>query len=149
MEKAEILAVMDESPAVYLATVGPSGPAIRALVNLRRAADYPGIADTARRDGFTVYLSTSRRTQKVREIEADPRVSLYYCIPARFEGVTLTATARIDDDAGLRRALWCDDWRVHWPRGLDDPDYCIVRCVPERLFGWHGSAAFDYDLAAQ
>lgn len=145
MDKTQILKVMDESQAVYLATVSEKGPSVRALANLRHAGVYPGIAETARCDGFTVYLSTSRKTRKVKEIAADPRISLYYCVPARFEGVTLNGKAVVIDDEVLRRALWCDDWRIYWPTGLDDTDYCIIRCVPETIFGWHGSSPFNFD----
>jgi general stress protein 26 len=146
-DKKQILKLMDESEAVFLATAGEKGPSIRALVNLRRADAYPGIAERARRDGFAVYLATSRKSSKVREIVADPRVSLYYCVPARYEGVTLNGTARIADDKDLRRALWCEAWRIYWPDGLADPDYCVLRVEPTDIFGWCGTEAFHYDPA--
>jgi len=147
-DKKQILKLMDESEAVFLATVGAKGPIIRALVNLRRADAYPGICERARRDGFAVYLATSRKSSKVREIVADPRVSLYYCVPARYEGVTLNGTARIVDDEDLRRALWCEAWRIYWPDGLGNPDYCVLRVDPDVLFGWCGTTAFRLDLEA-
>jgi general stress protein 26 len=144
IEKPYLLRLMNESEAVWLATVGTDGPSIRALVNLRRADLYPGPAATARTDDFTVYLSTSRASAKVREIEADPRVSLYYCTPARFEGVTLNGTAGVSEDETLRRALWHESWRIYWPDGAGNQDYVILKIVPKAIFGWHGSEAFDF-----
>ncbi len=146
--ETEILELMNRAQAVFLASNGEEGPSIRALVNLRRADIYPGIADVARRDGFTVYLTTSRKSRKVQEVIADPRVSLYYSLPERFEGVTLNGSAVLDEDEDLRRALWCDAWRIYWPEGLTDPDYCVLRFTPQAIFGWRGTTPFHYDMAA-
>lgn len=145
--KSELLEVMNAAPAVFLATVGENGPTIRALVNLRRADVYPGIYATARSGGFVVYLTTSRKSRKVQEIAADPRVSLYFSIPDKFVGVTLNGVIRISEDESLRRALWHDAWRIYWPDGLGNPDYCVLRFTPEAIFGWQGTEPFAVDPA--
>jgi general stress protein 26 len=141
-----VLAVMDGSEAVYLATAGAKGPVIRALVNLRRADLYPGPAKTARTTDFTGFLATSRSSTKVREIAANHLVSLYYAVPARFEGVTLTGTVRPREEESFRLALWHDSWRIYWPDGPGNPDYIVLEFIPEAVFGWCGSEPFTLDL---
>lgn len=144
-DRNDVLKLMDESDAVYLATVGDGGPTIRALVNLRRADRYPDASKIARAAGFTAFLSTSLDSTKIRDIRANPVVSLYYCDPARFLGATLNGRAEVVDDPALKKALWSWDWRVYYPRGADDPNYVIVRVVTETVIGWWRGQPYRLD----
>lgn len=147
VDKAQILSLMDKADAVYLATVSDKGPRIRALVNLRRSDLYPGSSKIARTDDFTVYLATSSASDKVKDIQCNPAVSLYYCEPKTFHGVTLNGKAEILEDPELKTALWSWDWRVYWPRGADDPDYIVVRVKPDEISGWWSGSAFTLEAA--
>jgi len=146
MKKAEILALMDDAEAVYLATIAGKGPRIRALVNLRRRDLYPGPSEIARTQDGTVYLTTSRDSDKIREIRANPAVAVYYCIPGSFHGVMVGGTAQTSSDPALKQALWSEDWRLYWPQGYSDPDYVVVRIVPEEIRGWWNSAPFMLEV---
>jgi general stress protein 26 len=142
IDKRKVLNVMNAAHAVYLATMSEGGPRVRALVNLRLRWRYRGPSRTARTDDFTVYLATSRTSDKIAEITADPRVSVYYSRPLLFRGVMLCGTAEVLDNPDLKRALWSDDWRVYWPDGADNPDYVVVRLKPSEIRGWWGSKPF-------
>jgi general stress protein 26 len=146
-DKAQILALMDAADAVYLATVGDKGPRIRALVNLRRGDLYPGPSKIARSGDFTVYLTTSLASEKVKNIQRHPEVSLYYCDPKTFHGVTLNGKAEILDDPELKKALWSWDWRVYWPRGASDPDFIVLRIKPDEISGWWSGRPFTLEAA--
>jgi general stress protein 26 len=142
VDKQLILGLMDEAEAVYLATVGEKGPRIRALVNLRRRDLYPGPSKICCTDDFTAFLSTSLASGKVRDIQANPAVALYYCAPQTFHGVMLAGQMEILTDIGLKHALWCDDWRIYWPSGADDPDYAVLRLKADEVTGWWAGAPF-------
>ena len=142
IDKPHVLALMDATEVVYLATISEKGPRLRALVNLRRTDLYPGPSRTARADDFTVYLSTSRASDKVHEITADPRVSAYYSEPRNYRGVMLCGAAEVLDDPALKEALWSEDWRIYWPDGPANPDYVVVRLRPDEIRGWWGSEPF-------
>ena len=144
VKKAELLALMDEAEAVYLATIGDKGPRIRALVNLRRRDLYPGPSKVCRTDDFTAYLSTSLSSDKAQEIRANPAVSLYYCDPTSFHGVLLSGRAELLDDPELKKALWSPDWSIYWPRGAEEPDYVIVRIKADEVSGWWGREKFRF-----
>lgn len=144
-DKKDVLKLLDASEAVYLATISEKGPRIRALVNLRRADLFPGPSKIARADDFTVYLATSLASDKVKDIRQHPEVSLYYCDPKTFHGVTLNGKAEVLDDPELKKALWSWDWRVYWPRGADDPDYIVVRVKADEIRGWWSGSAFTLE----
>jgi general stress protein 26 len=143
--KRQVLELMDEAEAVYLATVGEKGPRIRALVNLRRRDLYPGPSEVCRTGNFSAFFSTSAASDKVREVRANPDVALYYCKPEQFHGVMLAGRMEILTDAALKRALWCDDWRIYWPGGADEPDYVVLRFKADEVTGWWGSTPFRID----
>ncbi len=138
VSKDEILKLMDESEAVFLATVDGTSPRIRALVNLRRSDLYPNASAFCRSQGTTLYFSTSGASAKVREIRKNPAASVYYCDPGKTRGITLSGEMEILTDPELKRALWSDDWRIYWS-GSQDPDYVVLRMKPSFIAGWWGS----------
>jgi general stress protein 26 len=146
ISKNDLLELMNESEAVYLATVEGSIPRIRALVNLRRSDLYPGPSRFCRDQGFTVYLSTSADTGKVEEVLAHPLASVYYCIPRQFHGITITGAVEILTDPNLRKTLWDEAWRVYFPMGDSDPNYVVLRIKPAEAEGWWGREKFRLTL---
>lgn len=147
VDKKQVLTLMDEAEVVYLATIGERGPRIRALVNLRRTDLFPGPSKIARTDDFTVYLATSLASDKTKDIRSRPEVSLYYCDPKTFHGVTLNGKAEVLDDPELKKALWSWDWRVYWPSGAGDPDFIILRIKADEIRGWWSGRPFTLEAA--
>jgi general stress protein 26 len=145
-ERKQVVALMNEADAVMLATIGAKGPRLRALVNLRRADRYPGPSRTARSEDFTVHLSTSRASDKLREVAANPAVALYYYDAGSFHGVMLAGKAEVVDDPELKKALWCDGWRVYWPDGAGNPDYVVLKIKAEEIRGWWGREPFQIEV---
>jgi general stress protein 26 len=142
------LALMDESAAVCLGTVDGAVPRLRALWNLRRQSRFPSAAEFCRKQGLTAYFATSASSSKVREIQRNPAVSLYYCDAENVRGVMLTGRAEILADAELKRALWHDSWRVYWS-GAADPDYCVLRVTPTEAAGWWGTSPFHFQAGRE
>ncbi len=145
--REQVLDLMATSPAVYLATTDGVRPWIRALVNLRRSDLYPGPSAFCRGEEFVCYFSTSGASSKVAAIRAHPTVAVYYCDPEQTRGVTLAGEVEVLDDAGLKRRLWDESWRVYWS-GPDDPDYVVLRLRPTEANGWWGTAPFRLDPEA-
>ena len=147
IDREAVLALMEESAAVYLATVDGAVPRIRALVNLRRRDQFPGPSEFCRREGRTVYLSTSAASSKVREIRANPEATVYYCDPGSVRGISLSGRMEVLTDPGLKRALWSDSWRVYWA-GPDDPDYVVLRMEPTGAEGWWGTGPVEIEVGS-
>ncbi len=147
IDREAVLKLMDESAAVYLATVDGTDPRIRALVNLRRRDLYPGASEFCRSRGGTVYFSTSGASSKVREIRANPQAAVYYCDPSSTHGISLSGRMEILCDPELKRALWSDAWRIYW-QGPEDPDYVVLRMKPTGAVGWWGTEPFEIEAGS-
>lgn len=146
IDKEAVLDLMNNADAVYLATADNAVPRIRAMVNLRRQDLYPNAAPLCRGGGFTVYMTTSASSGKIRELRANPNASAYYCDPRQFHAITFTGEVEILCDPDLKKELWCDDWRIYWPDGPVESDYIVLRLRPVEATGCWGTATFQLDL---
>ena len=147
--KTTSVALMETAQAVYLTTNGPGGyPHTRAMLNLRNKEQFPDqvqlFAD--HQEDLLVYFTTNTSSQKLRQIEADPRVSVYYCNPGQFHGLMLSGDVDILDDSALRHAIWNEGWERYYPGGPDDPDHTVLRLRPRRVVGWYKASRFEFDI---
>jgi general stress protein 26 len=145
-DRERVLELMDEAEVVYLATVSGAAPRIRIVANLRRRDVYPATAGFCRKAGFKVYFATSASSGKIREIRENPAVAAYYAIPAMSRAVMLSGRAEIVTDSCVKKALWSEKWRSHWPGGVDDPNFAVLRLTPTRAEGWWGAARIDFEV---
>jgi general stress protein 26 len=143
---------MNTADVVYLTTVGADGyPRSRAMLNLRNREQYPGqVRLYAEHDeDFMVLVSTNTGSRKRGEIEANPRIGLYYCHPKEFFGLLLIGNVEIVDDPALKQAVWADGWEQYFPTGKpDDPDFTLLRLFPMQASGWNRNETFAFPIAA-
>jgi general stress protein 26 len=147
--KAASIELMETAQAVYLTTLGPGGyPYTRAMLNLRNREQYPDQVElfAKHQDDLLVYFSTNTSSQKLDQIKADPRVSVYYCNPEQFHGLMLSGDIEIVDDSNLRHTLWNEGWERYYPSGPDDPDHTVLRLRPKSVRGWYKARNFGFDL---
>jgi general stress protein 26 len=143
--------VMHVAEAVIATTLDEEGaPCTRAMFNLRRAGQFPGLTHlfATHDQDLLVYLSTNTSSEKVRHIQRDDRVSLYYCVPHTFHGVMLAGRVTMHTDAHLKADLWQPGWEIYFPAGVADPDYTVLSLRPHRVRGWLGHQSFDACLDA-
>lgn len=147
--KQACVELMETADAVYLSTIGEDGyPHTRVVFNLRNKQQFPGQASlfAQHRDDLMIYVSTNTSSGKIREIKANPRVSVYYCNPKLFCGVMLAGDIEVVGDPEVKKALWNDGWERYYPAGPGDPDYAVLRLFPQRAAGWYESARFEFTL---
>ncbi|MHC4274922.1 MAG: pyridoxamine 5'-phosphate oxidase family protein [Planctomycetota bacterium] len=141
------LGLMETSPAAYLASIDSEGfPQIRAMLNLMNHRQYPKLAElfTSDRDGLVVYFTTNTSSEKMRQMEANPKVAVYFCHPEKYHGLMLRGSVEIVSDQRLKHDIWHDGWEQYYPEGPDDPDYTILRLAPTLAKGWHGEGRFEF-----
>ena len=80
------------------------------------------------------------------QIQANPKISVYFCKVDEVRSLMLAGSAEILTDTHLKKQLWQDRWKIHWPTGPDDPDYTIIRLLPTFARGWHKDSPFEFNL---
>ena len=132
--------LMEVSEMVYLTTLQPDGyPHTRALWNLRNRKAFGRLWPIFRehKEDLLVLLSTNTSSNKVAQIEADPRVCAYYCDPQDSRGLTLIGDAEVVDDMAVKEALWDPAWTFYYPEGVGDPDFTVISLRPARARYYH------------
>jgi len=104
-------------PQTYLATIDDGTPWVRAMQVAR--------VD----DAGSIWYATALSSNKVRQVRLNPQVCLAIWADGRH--CRVFGRAEIVTDAAVKRQLWEDSWRTYF-RGEDDPEYVLLKVVPER-----------------
>ena len=85
-----------------------------------------------RREGLTeIWFSTNTSSQSVERYRANNKASVYFYDAATFQGVMLRGVMEVRHDAASREALWQEGDEMYYPKGVTDPDYCVLRFTSE------------------
>ncbi|MBB6481773.1 pyridoxamine 5'-phosphate oxidase family protein [Spirochaeta isovalerica] len=151
MEKKEILEkikeLYKECFVFYLATVDANGnPGIRAVENLRYPVNYPELVDkfAGMENCFDLYMSTFKSSGKYRDLEKNDKASVYFHKSPEWFGVSMLCDVVILDDKESRKKFWADKFDYFW-KGIDDPEYKLIKLVPIKIDGWTGEHQFHYE----
>ncbi|GKV69458.1 general stress protein 26 [Sporosarcina sp. NCCP-2716] len=102
-------------------------------------------------DGFTLYTATSKKTEKVDELESNPNTHILLGYSDEGYGdayLEIAGTVTISDDKSLREKVWNDHMKP-WFDGPEDPDLVILKVSPEsiRLMNKKGEGPQTIDFA--
>jgi general stress protein 26 len=148
--KEVCLRLMTTCPVCELTTLDAEGfPYTTAMNNLRCAAEYPSLVGLHGQAGseFLLYLSTSQQSDKMARIQANPKVSAYFCDPGRVIGLMLGGTMEVVTDQALKHAVWQKGWTLYYPNGPEGPEDGVLRLAPPRVRGWCQGRGFEFTLA--
>lgn len=153
MEEKELkeacLNLMETTDVMYLSTIGSNGfPQMRVMGNLRNKEECR-IAEelfAEHNEDFLIYMLTGHSSDKMEQIRANSKVSIYFCNSAELHTFLLIGNAEEIDDPDLKKRIWQDEWKMHWPGGPEDPEFIILKLLPERTKGWYKEGAFEFKL---
>ncbi len=148
--KQECLKLVETVESIYLGTNGDNGmPQIRMMSNMRNpqaCTKAPKELFAGLEDSFTAYMITSHSSDKMKEVRANPNVSLYYCKAEEFHTLLLTGTAEDVPNMELKKLIWQDEWKMHWPGGPEDPELVLLKMTPTYAKGWYKEGPFEFTL---
>lgn len=140
--------LINSTEVAYFTTVSNGIPYTRALENLRNEKKFPKASKmfAKHRNDLTIYFSTNTSSAKVKQIQKNPAVSVYYCKPKKYLGVMIGGFIRIITDQNIKEGLWEEGWERYYPEGVEDDDYTILHLIPKHIRGWNGKQTFILDL---
>ena len=112
LKKAEKLAAKSEVAAV--SSIDSDGyPRTAVLSNLKPE----GVK--------SFYFSTGTISNKTKNYQRDPKACI--CFSTDADSVTLIGDMIIVEDMETKKALWQDWFIKHFPGGIEDPNYCVLK----------------------
>lgn len=95
------------------------------------------------------WFFTSRDTPKVKELEADDRVSLSYVGGKKKKKpiwIAVTGRGAIVDDVAKKKKLWLDELDRWFENGPTDPDVVLIRVEARHAVWWRGEEQGEVHL---
>ena len=150
--KKEGKMLMETSKAAYLTTLDADGfPITRAMFNLRNKDQFPEFIEFFRKEEneFAIYIGTNTSSSKYRHIKENPRIAVYFCDPDEFKGFMLGGEVDIVDNLELKQKIWLEWWTKYYSKGVEDPDYTLLRLAPKNARFYHGLQKLNFKLGKQ
>ena len=147
--KQKCLKLMETADAAYLSTISDDGfPHTRMMGNLRNEQQCIVAKELfeGHDEDFMIYMLTGSSSPKMKQIRANPKVSVYYANAAELHTLLLVGDIEEIDDPDLKQKMWQDEWKIHWPGGAEDPEFTLLRFSPAFAKGWCKDAPFEFKL---
>lgn len=142
------LELMEIAEVAILTNVEGDGfPRTRAMFNLRRKKQFPGLSGVfdLHQNDFLIYFTTNTSSSKIREIEKNPRVSVYYSLPSEWRGLMLKGfIERVEGEE--KEAIWQDGWQMYYPGGVHDPDHTVLKLRPIAAVYYHQLHSITFNM---
>jgi len=94
-----------------------------------------------------LWFFTSIQTHKTEEIEKDNRVNVSYAAPDDNVYVSVSGTAEIVQDRAKIEELWNPILKAWFPKGLDDPNLCLLKVDAEQAEYWDSASSTIVQIA--
>lgn len=147
--KQTSLNLINNMPVCHLTTIDSEGfPHTSAMNNLRYARQYHSLVEVHEEEDndFVLYLSTSMQSPKMKRMQYNPKVSVYFCDANQFVGLMLGGEMEIVTDKALKNRIWQKGWTMYYPNGPEGPEYGVVKLVPSTVKGWCQNGPFSFEL---
>ncbi len=113
--KKKALTLIKKSKTVILATVDGKGyPNMRAMLNLGND------------DLKTIWFSTNSSSNKIKQAVKNKKAGAYFFDETAFKGLRLMGEIKVRKDQEAREKLWRPGFEMYYPKGVNDPDYCVL-----------------------
>lgn len=76
-----------------------------------------------------VWLATNRFSRKVKELQGDSRVTLYFQVPQGY--VSIKGEAILVSDKALTEKYWKEEWAEFYPK--KEENYMLIKVLPKHL----------------
>lgn len=114
---------IEKQKTAFVASVDEDGfPNIKAMFTPRKV------------EGDSFYFTTNTSSLRATQFMKNPKASIYFYNRGRFryEGVMLTGTMEVLQDAQIKEEIWRTGDTMYYKEGVTDPDYCVLKFTAEK-----------------
>lgn len=109
--------LIDKQGVSFIASISEDGfPNMKAMLPPRKRK---GIKE--------FWFSTNTSSMRVAQYRRNPNASIYFCDKRFFRGIMLLGTMEVLEDAESKQMLWQEGDTMYYPKGVTDPDYCVLK----------------------
>lgn len=82
-------------------------------------------------DDWTIWLGTFPTSRKVKQIQKNPNVVVFYYDTKGMSYVSVSGKASLVNDPTLKAKYWVESWKRYYPDR--DKHYILIKVIPERI----------------
>jgi general stress protein 26 len=109
---------------------------------------YPSVSTVSvldPQDMFEMYFGTNMEGSKIRRLQKNSKASV--CIHSGADNVTLVGDAVVLCDHAIKSKYWKNGFENHFPGGVTDPSYCIIKFTTRRVSLWVDNESKAFTVA--
>lgn len=114
----QILDFIRKQKTSFIASVDEAGfPNMKAMFTPRKI------------EGNCFYFTTNTSSMRAQQFLKNPKAGVYFYNRGRFryEGLLLTGTMEVLQDAEIKKEIWQAGDTMYYRQGVTDPDYCVLK----------------------
>ena len=129
------LELADRAETAMLGTNGDEGyPNIKAMFKMEN-------------EGLKViWFSTNTSSKRVAQLDRDKKACVYLVDAKTLEGLMLVGEVVLLTDAESRQRLWRNGFERYYPKGVNDPDYTVLRFTSKWGNYYHGLENVSFEV---
>ncbi|HBE80663.1 MAG TPA: pyridoxamine 5'-phosphate oxidase [Firmicutes bacterium] len=94
----------------------------------------------------TFYLSTNTSSMRVGQFLKNPKACLYFYGRIKIHGLMLVGEIEVLNDDETKRRFWRPFWKIYYPKGVTDPDYCILKFTATSANYYHALQKHSFNI---
>ena len=128
--------MIDKAAICFLSYIDADGfPVTKAMLRPRE------------REGIrTLWFSTNTSSNKVSAFRQNSKASVYFVDRRFFRGVSLTGTVEVLETPEAKERLWRMGDTMYYPKGVTDPDYCVLKFTAEKGRSYSNFKSADFPV---
>lgn len=128
--------LIDHQGVAYISSIDQDGyPNTKAMLPPRK------------REALEVfYFTTNTSSKRVKQYQQDPKACIYFCDRRFFRGVMLIGTMEVLQEATYKEMIWQTGDTMYYPKGVTDPDYCVLRFTAKKGRYYSNFQSKDFDI---
>lgn len=83
---------------------------------------------------------------RVAQYRNNPNASVYFYDKRFFRGVMLLGIMEVLEDAESKQIIWQEGDTMYYPKGVTDPDYCVLKFIAVRGRYYSNFHSEDFEI---
>jgi general stress protein 26 len=128
--------LIDHQKIAFIASIDENGiPNMKAMLSPRK------------REGLREFwFSTNTSSKRVSQYRENSNASIYFCDRRFFRGVMLKGKMEVLEDAEIKQEIWEFGDKMYYPKGVTDPDYCVLKFTAASGRYYTNFKSEDFDI---
>jgi general stress protein 26 len=100
-----------------------------------------------KREGIKhIYFTTNTSSMRVSQYINNPKACIYFYDKRFFRGILLIGGMEVLKDNASKEMIWRDGDEMYYSKGVEDPDYCILRFTANKGRFYSNFKSEDFDI---